>query len=83
MSLMTFSGDQVLKEVARRFSEAVQVDGFVARLGGDEFVLILPFASDEDLTLDFLNDRQSLFADGLCQWTRRETSISSLLAQVL
>jgi diguanylate cyclase (GGDEF)-like protein/PAS domain S-box-containing protein len=41
-------GDQVLREVARRF-ESVAGRGFVARLGGDEFTLVLEqIASDED-----------------------------------
>ena len=43
-------GDEMLKEVARRLSEEAQTEGFVARLGGDEFILVMPFASDADLT---------------------------------
>jgi diguanylate cyclase (GGDEF)-like protein/PAS domain S-box-containing protein len=34
-------GDQVLREVARRFESVADRDGFVARLGGDEFTLVL------------------------------------------
>ena len=34
-------GDEVLREVARRFESVAQSGGFVARLGGDEFTLVL------------------------------------------
>jgi diguanylate cyclase (GGDEF)-like protein/PAS domain S-box-containing protein len=34
-------GDQVLREVARRFESVADGDGFVARLGGDEFTLVI------------------------------------------
>jgi diguanylate cyclase (GGDEF)-like protein/PAS domain S-box-containing protein len=34
-------GDQVLREVARRFESVADRDGFVARLGGDEFTLVI------------------------------------------
>ncbi len=44
------AGDELLKGVASRLSEDAGTDEFVARLGGDEFILILPFASDADLT---------------------------------
>ena len=40
-------GDQVLREVARRF-ESVAGRGFVARLGGDEFTLVLEQATAND-----------------------------------
>jgi len=43
------AGDEMLKAVASRLSEAARPDGLVARLGGDAFILILPFASDADL----------------------------------
>jgi diguanylate cyclase (GGDEF)-like protein/PAS domain S-box-containing protein len=42
-------GDQVLREVARRF-ESVAGHGFVARLGGDEFTLVLKQAAPHDDT---------------------------------
>jgi len=44
------AGDELLKGVASRLSEGAGINEFVARLGGDEFILILPFASDADLT---------------------------------
>jgi diguanylate cyclase (GGDEF)-like protein/PAS domain S-box-containing protein len=34
-------GDQVLREVARRFKEATGADDFIARIGGDEFTVVL------------------------------------------
>ncbi|HKR37180.1 MAG TPA: EAL domain-containing protein [Steroidobacteraceae bacterium] len=42
-------GDQVLREVARRF-ESVAGRGFVARLGGDEFTLVLEQSASTDDT---------------------------------
>ncbi len=38
-------GDQVLREVARRLSDATAGDAFLARLGGDEFVAVVAPAS--------------------------------------
>jgi diguanylate cyclase (GGDEF)-like protein/PAS domain S-box-containing protein len=43
-------GDQVLREVARRF-ESVAGRGFVARLGGDEFTLVLEQSASNDDTV--------------------------------
>jgi diguanylate cyclase (GGDEF)-like protein/PAS domain S-box-containing protein len=43
-------GDQVLREVARRF-ESVAGRGFVARLGGDEFTLVLEQKATNDDTV--------------------------------
>ncbi len=33
-------GDQVLREVARRFRESIGAQGFIARIGGDEFTAL-------------------------------------------
>jgi diguanylate cyclase (GGDEF)-like protein/PAS domain S-box-containing protein len=41
-------GDQVLREVARRFESVADRGGFVARLGGDEFTLVLEHSSPGD-----------------------------------
>jgi diguanylate cyclase (GGDEF)-like protein/PAS domain S-box-containing protein len=42
------AGDQLLVEVARRLSAAMQNGEFIGRMGGDEFVVVLPDASTED-----------------------------------
>lgn len=41
-------GDQVLREVARRFETVADRGGFVARLGGDEFTLVLEQSAPGD-----------------------------------
>ena len=41
-------GDQVLREVARRFESVADDGGFVARLGGDEFTLVLEQTAPND-----------------------------------
>ena len=37
-------GDRLLREAARRLTDAIGTDGTVARLGGDEFAILLPGA---------------------------------------
>ena len=39
-------GDEVLREVARRFEEAIGPHDTVARLGGDEFAIVCPDIDD-------------------------------------
>ena len=40
-------GDQVLREMARRFNQAVRAMDMVGRVGGDEFLVLLDNPSDE------------------------------------
>ncbi len=40
------AGDQVLKDIAERFSAVLTGDQMLARLGGDEFAIIVPHVSD-------------------------------------
>jgi diguanylate cyclase (GGDEF)-like protein/PAS domain S-box-containing protein len=49
-------GDEVLREVARRFSAQLKSDAFISRIGGDEFAVILPDVA-EHTTVDELARR--------------------------
>lgn len=42
------AGDEVLKEVARRFSDSVRSSDMVARYGGEEFAVLMPQTELED-----------------------------------
>jgi diguanylate cyclase (GGDEF)-like protein len=50
------AGDELLKMVARRFTDSVRTDDFVSRLGGDEFGLVLPGVSSEDAAVAVLSE---------------------------
>ena len=49
-------GDEVLRIVSARMTEAVRGDDIVARLGGDEFVVLLPHIAS-DATIDIIAQR--------------------------
>lgn len=51
-SLGHHAGDQLLSQVARRFSAAVRESDTVARLGGDEFVILLDRLNHENDAAD-------------------------------
>jgi diguanylate cyclase (GGDEF)-like protein len=43
------TGDAILQEVARRFSDTIRKSDTLARLGGDEFTVMLENAADQDV----------------------------------
>jgi diguanylate cyclase (GGDEF)-like protein/PAS domain S-box-containing protein len=45
------AGDELLRQVSKRFSECVREGDVLARLGGDEFIALLPGAGDDDAAL--------------------------------
>jgi diguanylate cyclase (GGDEF)-like protein/PAS domain S-box-containing protein len=49
-------GDEVLREVARRFLAQLKGDAFISRIGGDEFAVVLPGVADH-ATIDKLARR--------------------------
>ena len=44
------AGDELLEKVARRLESSMREDSVLGRMGGDEFVVVVPGASDEDLS---------------------------------
>lgn len=63
------AGDELLKEVAHRFSKLLRANDTVARLGGDEFVILFGDLADADdyrLLLDRLlaHIKEPIFIDG-------------------
>jgi len=44
------AGDELLEKVARRLESSMRADSVLGRMGGDEFVVVVPGASDEDLS---------------------------------
>ncbi len=45
-------GDQVIRRLAKRFSDVIADDGLVARLGGDEFAALISPNAQKDKTFD-------------------------------
>ena len=48
------AGDEVLKQVAHRLSDAVRASDMAARLGGDEFVVLVEDIADRDDVCDIV-----------------------------
>jgi diguanylate cyclase (GGDEF)-like protein len=44
------AGDELLEKVARRLESSMREGSVLGRMGGDEFVVVVPGASDEDLS---------------------------------
>jgi diguanylate cyclase (GGDEF)-like protein len=44
------AGDELLEKVARRLENGLREGSVLGRMGGDEFVLVVPGASDDDLS---------------------------------
>jgi len=49
-------GDMLLRDVSRRFSMVLPVDGVLARWGGDEFLMILPSVRDRAAVEELAQD---------------------------
>ncbi|MFB6263977.1 MAG: putative bifunctional diguanylate cyclase/phosphodiesterase [Bradymonadaceae bacterium] len=56
------AGDELLKRVARRLTDAVSEPGFVARIGGDEFVMQLPSVQSRAEMANFADHLEDAFA---------------------
>lgn len=50
------AGDELLKEVTKRFEQACEGKGVIARIGGDEFTVLLPFYESLTQVTDLAND---------------------------
>lgn len=56
------TGDELLKEVARRLSASVRGGDLVARLAGDEFVVVFPAVTDAERLSELAERCQAAFA---------------------
>ncbi len=50
------AGDEVLRVVAQRLTDALRTDDTIARLGGDEFGLVLPQIADPEVVRELLTN---------------------------
>jgi diguanylate cyclase (GGDEF)-like protein/PAS domain S-box-containing protein len=56
-------GDNLLRDVSRRFSMVLPVDGVLARWGGDEFLMILPAVRDRAAVEELAQDLVAAVAE--------------------
>lgn len=81
-SLGHLAGDELLIQVAERWSEAVRPEDLLGRLGGDEFVVIAADVHDErELQMIALRLQQALASRIAC--TRGTAKVSACIGAVL
>ncbi|WP_156840514.1 putative bifunctional diguanylate cyclase/phosphodiesterase [Novosphingobium aquimarinum] len=73
------TGDELLRESARRIAEVAPPGAILARIGGDEFALAFPFSSDR---LDLVERIASRLVDRIAQTTQCGPTLIDVTASV-